>query len=317
MRLEQLHQIIEIEKQQSISKAAKALYMGQPTLSGSLNNLEDEIGVRLFERTTGGVVPTPEGKDILQLAKQILDCSTQIMNYGKQHRELYGEVKLMITQAYGFLFSDIMMEFKKRYPKAELNLEISTPEVIVQEVSRGTAGIGLTMWGFLPEQTEEMLKDIGLQYQTYGTHSMMLYVSQDNRFAESEDVALQELQQEKFVAYSSSYWASVNKQIQATSEPLVMTDREALKRMVSTGQVVAMLPDTFALHDLYCEQGLINLIPIKGSENFGQGVDHLLYPAKRQLTVLEKKTLELLHEILTDLMGEPSYMQNGVCQKHY
>lgn len=301
MRLEQLQQIIEIEKQQSISKAARALYMGQPTLSGSLNSLEDEIGVRLFERTSSGVVPTVEGQEILQMAKEVLDGCSQILNYGKKNQELYGEVTLLITQAYGFLFSDIMMEFKKRYPKAELNLQIDTPEKIVEGISHGTANIGLTMWEFTQEQSQDVLKKADIQYETFNTHSMMLYVSQDNPFAGHNSVDLQELHQEKFVAYSSSYWATINRQIQADSEAVVMTDREALKRMISTGQVVALMPETFALHDLYCEQGLINLVPIKGSEGFGSGVDYLLSPTKRRLTLLEQKTVELLREMLGNM----------------
>ena len=302
MKLEQLEQLIEIEKQQSISKAAKALYMGQPALSGSLNSLEEEIGVRLFERNSSGVVPTPEGKEILQLARQMLDCREQILQYGRQNKEFYGEVVLLITQGYGFLYSDIMMEFKERYPKAELNLQIRTPEKIVEEISHGSANIGVTLWELLPEQTVQVLKDAGLQYETFGSHSMMVYVSQDNCFAEHESVTLQELRQEQFVAYSPSFWAATNKQIQATLEPLVMTDRENLKRMVSSGKAIAMLPDIFARHDLYCEQGLIKLIPIKGSENFGVGVDYLLYPAKRRLTLLEQNTVSLLRDILKDVM---------------
>ena len=303
MKLEQLEQLIEIEKQQSISKAAKALYMGHPALSGSLNSLEEEIGVRLFERNSNGVVPTTEGKEILQLARQMLDCREQILQYGRQNKELYGEVTVLITQAYGFLYSDIMMEFKARYPKAELNLQIRTPEKIVEEISHGTANLGITLWELLPNQTPQVLKDAGLQYETFGSHAMMVYVSQDNRFAEHESVTLQELRQEQFVAYSPSYWAATNKQIQATSEPLVMTDRENLKRMISTGKAIAMMPDTFAMHDLYCEQGLIKLIPIKGSENFAEGIDYLLYPAKRRLTLLEQNTVAILREILTDVMA--------------
>lgn len=302
MKLEQLEQLIEIEKQQSISKAAKALYMGQPALSGSLNSLEEEIGVRLFERNSSGVVPTTEGKEILQLARQMLDCREQILQYGRQNKNLYGEVTVLITQAYGFLYSDIIMEFKERYPKAELNLQIRTPEKIVEEISHGAANLGVTLWELLPDQTPKVLKEAGLQYETFGSHSMMVYVSQDNRFAEHESVTLQELRQEQFVAYSPSYWAATNKQIQATSEPLVMTDRENLKRMISTGKAIAMMPDTFAVHDLYCEQGLIKLIPIKGSENFAEGIDYLLYPAKRRLTLLEQKTVAILRGVLADVM---------------
>lgn len=302
MRLEQLQQIIEIEKQQSISKAARALYMGQPTLSSSLNSLEDEIGVRLFERTSNGVVPTTEGKDILQLAKQIVgDCSL-ILTYGQQNRELYGEVKLLITQAYGFLFSDILLEFKNRYPKANLSLQICTPEKIVEEISNGTANIGVTLWELVPSQNQQVLKDADIQYETFGSHAMMVYVSQDNRFAEHESVELKELQQEQFIAYSSSYWANIEKQVQAASDPLVMTDRENLKRMISAGQAIALMPETFALHDLYCEKGMIKLIPIKGSEDFGTAIDYLMYPAKRRLTLLEMRTVELLRETLQDVM---------------
>ena len=124
MKLEQLQQIVEIEKQKSISKAAKALYMGQPALSGALNSLEDEIGVRIFERTSSGVVPTSEGMEILQLAKQMLECQAQILNYGQQHRDLYGTVNILLTQAYSFLFSDIMVAFKEKYPKADLNIRV-------------------------------------------------------------------------------------------------------------------------------------------------------------------------------------------------
>lgn len=198
MRLEQLQQIIEIEKQQSISKAARALYMAQPTLSGSLNSLEDEIGIQLFERNPSGVVPTAEGKEILQIAKQIIEGCSYILNYRTQSRELYGEVKLMITQAYGFLFSDILLEFKNRYPKAELNLQVSTPEKIIEALTHGTSNIGVTLWELLPEQNQQVLKEADLQYETFGSHPMMLYVSQDNRFAENDSVTLQELRQEQF-----------------------------------------------------------------------------------------------------------------------
>ena len=302
MKLEQLQQIVEIEKQKSISKAAKALYMGQPALSGALNSLEDEIGMRIFERTSSGVVPTSEGMEILQLAKQMLECQAQILNYGQQHRDLYGTVNILLTHAYSFLFSDIMVAFKEKYPKADLNIRVVSAESVVTELSTGSVNIAVSLWEMFEEYTPKMLKDAGMQFETFGKHSMMAYVSQDNRFAENESVDLSELRAENFLAYSSSFWSETNKVLQTDKEALIMTDRENLKRMVSTGKAIALLPDTFALRDLYCDQGMIKLIPIKGTENFAQGVDYLIYSGKRQLTILEQKTLELLREILTDVM---------------
>lgn len=304
MRLEQLHQIVEIAQQQSISKAAKALYMAQSSLSGSLNNLEDEIGVRLFERNSGGVVPTSEGSDILHLARQVIETCDLILSYGQQNRQLRGDVKLYITQAYGYLYSDLIMEFNRYFPEATLNLIVVSQEHVVSALENGKANIGLTMWGFIEDQTEDVLKKAGLQFEKFHSHNLMLFVSQDSQFAENEEVTLSDvkLKQEKFLSYSASYWSTVNRHLHAKKDPVVMTDREALKRMVSSGQGVAVLPETFALHDLYCEQGMIKMIPIKGTENYGTAEDYLLYPAKRRLTVLEQKTLDLVREILTEFI---------------
>jgi DNA-binding transcriptional LysR family regulator len=211
-------------------------------------------------------------------------------------------VNVLLTQAYSFLFSDIMLAFKERYPKAELNIRIGTSDTIVKELSTGNINIGISLWEMFEDYTPKVLKDAGLHYETFGKHSMMAYVSQDNRFAENDSVALSELRDEHFLAYSASFWSETNKLLQTDHDALIMTDRENLKRMVSTGKAIALLPDTFALRDLYCDQGMIKLVPIKGSENFAQGIDYLIYSGKRQLTILEQKTLELLREILTDVM---------------
>lgn len=304
MRLEQLRHIIEIEKYQSISKAAKALFMAQSTLSGSLNSLEEEIGVRLFERRSGGLETTPEGRDVLQMARRALENCDMILNYGKENRELYGEVKLYITQAYGYLFSDLMMKFKEALPQATLTLEVVSQKNVVEVLKQGRGNIGLTMWGFTSDQTEEVLRKAGLQFERFRSHNLMLFVSQDNPFAENEEVTLSEVHQEKFISYSSSYWATINRQLHLESAPLVMTDREALKRLVSSGQGVAVLPDTFAQHDLYSQQGLIKMVQIKGSENYGTAADYLLYPSKRRLTLLEQKTLDIVREILVELIPD-------------
>lgn len=301
MKLEQLYQIIEIEKQQSISKAARVLFASQSSLSGALNSLEEEIGVRLFERSSSGVTPTQEGRDVLQLTRQALECCDMIVNYGQKTRQLHGEVTLYVTPAYGYLFSELMMEFKNRFPQATLDMHVESPEKIVEALSQGQARIGLTMWGFTEEQTQEVLEKAGLGFEVFKSHNLMLFVSRDNQFAENDHVTLADVSQERFISYSAAYWASLNKQLHASLEPVVMTDREALKRMVSAGQGIAVLPETFAKHDLYCEQGIIKMIPIIGTENFAQGEDYILYSAKRQLTLLEKKTLEILREILQEL----------------
>lgn len=72
MNLQQLRYAVEIEKTSSITAAARNLYMGQPNLSKSIKELENELGTTLFRRTAKGMEPTASGMQFLRYAKGIL-----------------------------------------------------------------------------------------------------------------------------------------------------------------------------------------------------------------------------------------------------
>ena len=72
MNLTHLRYVVEVERLGSITKAASALYMGQPNLSKAIKEMEHEVGVPIFKRSAKGVVPTDKGKEFLQYAKAIL-----------------------------------------------------------------------------------------------------------------------------------------------------------------------------------------------------------------------------------------------------
>ena len=72
MNFQQLRYAVEIEKTNSITAAAKNLYMGQPNLSKSIKELEHELGTVLFRRTAKGMEPTASGLQFLRYAKSIL-----------------------------------------------------------------------------------------------------------------------------------------------------------------------------------------------------------------------------------------------------
>lgn len=63
---------VEVEKTRSITQAADNLYMAQPNLSKAIRELEDSLGITIFERTPKGVVPTKKGSEFLIRAKKIL-----------------------------------------------------------------------------------------------------------------------------------------------------------------------------------------------------------------------------------------------------
>lgn len=82
MNLMQLKYIVEVEKTQSITKAAENLFMNQPNLSRAIRDLEESLGITVFKRTTKGMLPTREGEDVLQLAHKVLSQVEAIETLG-------------------------------------------------------------------------------------------------------------------------------------------------------------------------------------------------------------------------------------------
>ena len=65
MELRELRYLIAIEKAGNLSRAAEALHVSQPALSYAVRRLENELGVQIFDRHSGGVTPTVAGRDVI------------------------------------------------------------------------------------------------------------------------------------------------------------------------------------------------------------------------------------------------------------
>ena len=78
MRIEHLQYLAEIAKYQSISTAAKKLYISQTGLSAIVNSIEAELNIRIFIRSNKGTLLTPEGEQALQIIQDILEKNDEL-----------------------------------------------------------------------------------------------------------------------------------------------------------------------------------------------------------------------------------------------
>ena len=83
MNIQHLKYALEVEKTGSISKAAENLYLNQPHLSKAIRDLEDSIGISVFNRTPKGVVPTKKGAEFLVYARNIVSQVEEVENLYK------------------------------------------------------------------------------------------------------------------------------------------------------------------------------------------------------------------------------------------
>lgn len=98
MNITELRYLVAIMKWGSVSAAAKQLYAAQPNVSKALKNLEEEYGVRIFERSSTGMIPTEQGKRFIAQAQRVLQQVDELAQEAHQQRSC-AELRVVLTHA--------------------------------------------------------------------------------------------------------------------------------------------------------------------------------------------------------------------------
>ena len=98
MNITELRYLVAIMKWGSVSAAAKQLYAAQPNVSKALKNLEEEYGMRIFERSSTGMIPTEQGKRFIRQAQRVLQQVDELEQEAHQQRSC-AELRVVLTHA--------------------------------------------------------------------------------------------------------------------------------------------------------------------------------------------------------------------------
>jgi DNA-binding transcriptional LysR family regulator len=118
VELRQLRYLVAIADAGNIGRAATGLHVSQPALSFALKGLETELGVRLFDRHSGGVTPTAAGRDVVGEARRVLRQAERVTAAADRHRRSEsGVLRVGFTASgAGELTTRARAEFARRHP---------------------------------------------------------------------------------------------------------------------------------------------------------------------------------------------------------
>lgn len=138
-----LNYVLAIDQYKSITRAAKALTISQPTLSQYLSKLEEELGTSLFLKHDGELYPTPSGKIYLAACRDIRTMQQAF----KQEASLLMQsehIRLVASISWSVkLFCHILPIFKKEFPNCTLEFSEENHSQIKKMVTEGKADIAL------------------------------------------------------------------------------------------------------------------------------------------------------------------------------
>ncbi|OOZ77039.1 LysR family transcriptional regulator [Solemya velum gill symbiont] len=145
MNLRDLNYLVAVAEINNFSKAAERCFVSQPTLSGQIKKLEEELGVTLFERTNRSVEITAIGSEILSHARQILEQADVIAQVARAHQDpLAGPLRVgAIPTISPYLMPLILAPLKKEHPQMQLILSEEMTETLLTRLHNHEIDVAL------------------------------------------------------------------------------------------------------------------------------------------------------------------------------
>jgi len=199
--LQAMRAVTEVAHLGSFTAAGRAMKMSTPSISRLVGELEADLGVRLFNRTTRQVALTPEGQDFLQRGDAILQEINALRDVTQERHQLPSG-KLVVSSALAFgneMLAPSIPEFLSRYPSVsvELNLGSRTVDLVAEHIDVALR-IGV---GGLPDSSLTAVK--------IHDYKLIFVASRDYVDNHGAPKILDDLQQHRMVKLSTGSWGHV------------------------------------------------------------------------------------------------------------
>lgn len=147
MELRVLNYFLMVAREENITKASQLLHVTQPTLSRQLMQLEDELGVKLFDRSSHSIILTDAGMLLKRRAQELIALADKTrMEFAQEDGPLGGEISIGSGESHSMnFFSGLLASFQTLYPLVRYDLYSGNADNIKDRIEKGLLDLGLLM----------------------------------------------------------------------------------------------------------------------------------------------------------------------------
>lgn len=211
MNIQYLKYALEVAKHKSISKASRELFMGQPNLSRAIKELEDDLGIIIFERNSKGITPTPDGEEFLQYAKRILSQIEEVEDIYKIGKKKTSHFSACVPRAgyISYAFAELSKNIDTSNP-AEIFYKETNSMRTINSVVKGDYNLGIIRYLTTFEKYfESLFLEKNLIAETITEFSYVLAMSKNNPLAEKKHIKPEDLKDYIEIAHADPYVPSL------------------------------------------------------------------------------------------------------------
>jgi DNA-binding transcriptional LysR family regulator len=258
MDIRHLQYFMEVARYKSFTKAAEALYITQPTISKTIKNMEEELHIVLFDRSTKKIELTDAGKIMMEQGRHILKSFQNLSSELQDLQNLKkGHIRIGLPPMVGSsFFPEVIGQFHEQYPEVTIQIFEDGAKKVELDVESGLIDIGVTV---LP--TDDKL----FHSFSFVQEKLMLLVHPTHGLAGKENVSLSELEGEPFVLFREDFAMHdviIMECVRLGFQPHVVYESsqwDLISGMVAANLGIALLPETICRE---VDTARINIIPL-------------------------------------------------------
>ena len=311
MRLEQLQYIVEIDKTKSISKAAKNLYITQPSISAAISALEKELNIKIFERNKNGVEPTPEGERIVFLAREVLSKTQEI--YTVKNDDTANIEVMTIPAINSGILGQVFSSWRKKHEKGSLQIKECKVNTVLSDFfecyqlrKRYFCLCSITDEAY--KLLRQHLELSHIQSEFLAEDYMVCIMSVNNALANENGISKSTFKEQTRIKYeygSSKTSTDISNNIAFYDDfvdlysgdiKLEVSTLETLRQMVAEDLGITVMPSIIVNNDMYFRDGRIKIMPFNDTKiklNY-----YLLYNKDYPLTEVEQDFIKMMKDEL-------------------
>jgi len=247
MTLTELKYIVAVAREKHFGKAAEACFVSQPTLSVAIKKLEEELEVKLFERSASEVAVTPLGEEIVRQAQGVLEQAAGIREIAKRGKDpLAGPLTLGVIYTIGpYLLPDLVRQAIARTPQMPLMLQENFTVRLLEMLRTGEIDCAILA---------EPFPDTGLAIAPLYDEPFMVAVPSGHPLAARATISAQEIKSETMLLLGTGHcfrdhvlevcpeFARFSANAEGIRKSFEGSSLETIKHMVAAGMGVTLVP---------------------------------------------------------------------------
>lgn len=205
MNINQIKYVLTVAGSSSMREASTKLFISQPALSSSIRELEDEIGILIFERTNKGISLTDEGREFIEYAKKAVG-QYEIL----EDRYLSGggdkEKFSVSTQHYNFAIKAFTAVIRMFSPdKYMFSIHETKTREVLDDVRNMKSEVGIISFSGANENIiKKLIKEYMLDFTPLMRRETYAYIWKDHKFAKRKNISLEDLKDYPCVSFDQS-----------------------------------------------------------------------------------------------------------------